>query len=93
MTMTRQEFLDKAGIEVRTLEVWLEQRWLVPDETPAGTVFTEREIARAGLIRDLDRDFGVNQEGIDLILHLMDQLHGLREALALLQTDLRKPRP
>jgi chaperone modulatory protein CbpM len=30
------------------------------------------------LIKDLKVDFGVNDEGIAIILHLIDQLHGLR---------------
>ena len=30
------------------------------------------------MIRDLKADFGVNDEGIAIILHLLDQLYGLR---------------
>jgi len=33
------------------------------------------------LIQDLTSDLGVNHEGVDVILHLMDQIHGLRRAL------------
>jgi len=41
------------------------------------------------LIRDLKADFGVNDEGVDVILHLVDQLHGLRRALEQLRGDVR----
>jgi chaperone modulatory protein CbpM len=33
---------------------------------------------KGALIRDLKADFGVNDEGIGIILHLLDQLYGLR---------------
>jgi chaperone modulatory protein CbpM len=46
-------------------------------------------MARARLIQDLTREFGVNNEGIDVILHLVDQLHGMRRAFAQLNKDIR----
>jgi chaperone modulatory protein CbpM len=36
-------------------------------------------MARAQLILDLERDLGVNREGIGIILSLLDQVHGLRQ--------------
>ena len=45
-------------------------------------MFTEADLARAQLIRDLQHDLGVNREGIGIILNLLDQVHGLRQALA-----------
>jgi chaperone modulatory protein CbpM len=36
---------------------------------------------RVRLIRDLQVDFGLNAEGIAIVLHLLDQLHGLRSPL------------
>jgi len=80
MTMTKQELLTSAGLDVQTLEFWIEQQWLIPAQAPADRNFSDRDVARAHLIRDLKSDFGVNDEGIDIILHLVDQLHGLRRA-------------
>ncbi|WP_454819367.1 chaperone modulator CbpM [Labrys neptuniae] len=88
--MNKQEFLASSGIQVQTLEVWLEQRWLIPRPTPTGVQFTEIDIARARLIHELKNDIGANDEGIDVILHLMDQLHGLRQALAQLRGDMQE---
>lgn len=85
MIMTRQEFLISANLGEQTLEFWLERRWLIPDETAPEVRFSECDIARAGLIQELQRDFGVNDAGIELVLHLMDQLHGARQALSLLR--------
>lgn len=81
MIMTREQFIATSGIEVQTLEFWIEQEWLIPDQTPSGPTFTEVEVARARLIQDLTSDLGVNDAGVDVILHLMDQIHGLRQAL------------
>jgi chaperone modulatory protein CbpM len=89
MTMNKQEFLTHAGVQVQTLDLWLEQRWLIPHRTAAEMNFSDMDLARARLIRDLKVDFGVNDEGIDVILHLGDQLHGLRRALGQLQVDTR----
>lgn len=91
MAMSKQEFLAYSGIQIQTLEFWVTQRWLIPDEASGAASFSEGDAARARLIRDLKNDFGVNDEGIDLILHLTDQLHGLRAALAQLPGHIREP--
>jgi chaperone modulatory protein CbpM len=89
MTINKQEFLTSSGLQLRTLELWLEQRWLIPMQTPAGLTFSDMDIARARLIKELQTEFGVNDEGVDIVLHLMDQLHGLRHVLAELRDDIR----
>jgi chaperone modulatory protein CbpM len=89
MIMTKQEFLTSSGVQVQTLEFWLEQEWLIPERTADGMNFSEKDVARARLIQDLKTDLGVNDEGIDVVLHLIDQLHGMRRALAQLHVELR----
>ena len=84
--MNKQEFLASCELQVQTLDLWIEQSWLVPDASGTEVSFTEIDVARVRLIRDLKGDFGVNDQGVDVILHLVDQLHGLRRALS----DLRK---
>lgn len=90
MTMTKQEFLASSGLQVQVLEFWLEQRWLLPEELAGEPRFREIDIARAQLIRQLKDDLGANDAGIDLILHLMDQLHGVRRVLAELRIETSK---
>ena len=90
MNMNTQEFLTCAGLEMQTLDLWLEQRWLIPDQTFGGMNFSDVDLARARLIRDLKTGFGVNDECIDVILHLIDQLHGVRRALEQLHKDLAR---
>ena len=91
MIRGKQEFLIHSGIEAQTLELWLEQRWLVPAEGAAGLSFSDMDVARARFIGNLKMDLGVNDEGIDVILHLVDQLHGLRAALEQLKRNLAAP--
>lgn len=89
MTMSKQELLVRLGVPAQTLELWLEQQWLIPAQTTLGLTFSDIDIARAHFIRDLQSDFGVNDEAMDLVLHLVDQLNGLRYALAELRKDVR----
>jgi len=91
MTMNKKEFLVIAGLQVEMLDFWIEQQWLIPEQTADGAAFSDVDLARAHFIRDLKADLGVNDEGVDVILHLVDQLHGLRHALELLHGDHRGP--
>jgi chaperone modulatory protein CbpM len=50
------------------------------------------DLARAKLIRDLRDDLGVNDEGISVILHLLDQVHGLRRSMQHLLNEMRTGR-
>ncbi len=86
--MNRQEFLASLGVEVRTLEFWIEQQWVIPADVEADVRFSEADLARGRLIQDLTTGFGVNHEGVDIILHLLDQLHGFRRAFEDLHADL-----
>jgi chaperone modulatory protein CbpM len=89
MIMSKQEFLTSSGVEAPTLEFWIEQQWLIPAQIDVETRFSDTDVARARLIQDLKGDFGVNDEGVDVILHLVDQLHGLRRALKQLQRNFQ----
>ena len=81
--MERQEFRGAGHLEAKTLEAWIEAGWLLPRDSGGGGPFSEIDLARAQLIRDL-AELGVNDEGIPIILDLVDQLHGLRHALRIL---------
>jgi len=74
-------FCIRAGLEQRELEVWLDAGWLRPAAREGAPVFTDADVARALLVHDLRRQMGVNDPGVDVILDLIDQLHGLRSAL------------
>ncbi|MBS0481043.1 MAG: hypothetical protein JSR96_02630 [Proteobacteria bacterium] len=78
--------LEAIGIGRDTFDLWVARQWLVVESGNDGTVvLSGRMQARAGLIRDLQGDLGVNDEGIDVALHLIDQIHALRRALGALE--------
>lgn len=81
MIIGKLEFLRRARLDDATLEVWIEEAWLAPDRSAAEPAFSEADLARALLIRDLTDDLGVNAAGVGVILDLLDQVHGLRRAL------------
>ena len=79
--MTEEEFCARIGIEQTTFQVWLEEGWLTPTRGEAGVILSEIDLARVRLIRDLRANIGVNDEAVGVILHLIDQVHGLRTIL------------
>ncbi len=80
--ITEREFLERTHIDRGTLEIWIHESWICPDRTTPERSFTDMDLARANLIHDLKHNMGVNDEGLDVILHLIDQMHGLRRALS-----------
>jgi chaperone modulatory protein CbpM len=80
--ISEREFLERAGLDRRTLSVWIEEEWVIPARSADELAFTDMDLARAELIRDLKDKMGVNNEGLGVILHLLDQMHSLRRALA-----------
>jgi chaperone modulatory protein CbpM len=78
MSMDDREFLVRTSIRAETLEMWVSAGWLLPERKDDRTSFTEIDVARAHLIHDLQKDLGVNDAGVDVILDLLDQLYGLR---------------
>ena len=80
--ITEREFLERARLDRRTLTVWIEEEWLIPARSADEFSFTDMDLARANLIRDLKDNMGVNHEGLGVVLHLLDQMHSLRRALA-----------
>ena len=78
--MEADEFVLHARIDAETLDTWLEAGWLAPRRDKSRTHFSEIDLARAHLIKDLN-NLGVNDAGVPVILDLVDQLHGVRRVL------------
>lgn len=86
------EFVIRARVEQQSVETWIAAGWLVPPQTEPEPMFSDVDLARAQLIRDLREDLGVNDEGVSVILHLLDQMHGLRSSLRDLLAEVRNAR-
>ncbi|HYW59288.1 MAG TPA: chaperone modulator CbpM [Xanthobacteraceae bacterium] len=79
--ISKQQFLIRARLDQATLEAWIAEEWLIPSRAADDLAFTDADIARASLIRDLKETMEVNDPGIGVILSLLDQMHGLRRTL------------
>ncbi|MCC3246069.1 chaperone modulator CbpM [Methylocystis sp. WRRC1] len=87
--MKEQEFLQTIALDRVTLNAWVAEAWLAPNQSSGEPDYNEMDLARARLILELQKDMGVNDPGVGVILHLLDQLHGLRSAMKdLLETGL-----
>jgi chaperone modulatory protein CbpM len=67
-------------LTVTRLRVWVRQGWIRPAAAPAEG-FSEADIARVALIRDLEDQLGFAEEDVPVLLSLIDQIHGLRSEL------------
>lgn len=93
MMIDLEQFLAQSGIDGATIERWRTRTWIAFAREAARGEISEVDAARAVFIRDLQGDMGVNDEGIDVVLHLLDQLHGLRRALSLVRGQWEPPLP
>jgi chaperone modulatory protein CbpM len=90
--LSLEEFQLHLGVDAGTVHVWIEEGWLLPRRDQAGFAFSELDVARARLIRDLKDGIGVNDEGISVVLNLIDQVHGLRRVVReLLHAGVGRP--
>jgi len=70
-----------ADLRRETLHVWIERGWLVPQREGARYRFQEIDVARIRLIREFRTELQLDEDALDVILPLLDQLHGLRHEL------------
>lgn len=69
------------GLERRELVRWVDNRWVLPDKHGETLVFHEVDVARVELIFEIRRDFAIDDEGMGLVLGLLDQVYGLRRQM------------
>jgi len=82
MPVRFDEVLVILGIGASELSAWIEQHWVLPVEVDGHLVFDDSDVARVKLIAELRNDLGVNEDAIPVVLRLLDQVYGLRRALA-----------
>ena len=77
--MLKREVFIAGDIDPERLSAWIDAGWLGPgSDKPEPDSLSEADVARAQLICDLKDEFGINDEGVEVILDLLDQIHGLR---------------
>jgi chaperone modulatory protein CbpM len=65
-------------IDRPALEHFIARQWLRPVAHASGWYFEEIDIARVQLVWHLTQDIQINDDGMDVVLQLLDQLYGLR---------------
>ena len=88
--MDGPEFCHRTQLDDATLETWIGAGWLLPKQGAVDFAFTDIDIARANLIRDLRDDLGINDEGVTVILNLLDQIHGARQMFRVLVSSVQR---
>lgn len=82
MAVRFDEILVTLEIGASELSAWIEQHWVLPVEVEGDLLFDDTDVARVKLIAELRNDLGVNEDAIPVVLRLLDQVYGLRRALA-----------
>lgn len=85
-TYTLEEICVHLLISQETIVTFIEREWITPLD-PDAVQFDDEDLGRLRLILELKKNFNVNEEGVDIILHLVDQLHSLQR-IARLNSDL-----
>ncbi|MGN6102184.1 MAG: chaperone modulator CbpM [Devosia sp.] len=79
--LTAAELCEELHIEHEVLERWVGEGWLTPAVEGRSARYADIDVARARLILELSAEFEINDQGIEIIVDLIDQIHGLRSAL------------
>lgn len=92
---TLEEVLElmESRIDQRTLEFFIERQWLRPVTDDEGWYFDDIDIARLKLVCHLTQDIAVNDEGMDVVLSLLDQLYGMRSHMQTLAHAIAQQPP
>ncbi|MCE2564972.1 chaperone modulator CbpM [Komagataeibacter sp. FNDCF1] len=80
------------NVPVEDVQGWIDSEWLRPEGTRGHYLFREIDEARARLIRELREDMGVNDEGVPVVLSLLDQLYAARRQMYRLREAISAPR-
>lgn len=71
-----EDAFQQCGVNKEIIIHYIEEDWIHPaEEETLG--LDEEDLARIRLIKELKDEFGVNDEGLSIILHLIDQLNRL----------------
>lgn len=68
------EASEKCGVPSDIIIHFIQEEWIVPKDISTPD-FDDEDVARIRLIWDLRSNFGVNDESMPIILHLLDQLN------------------
>ncbi len=67
-----------SGLEREDLERWIANDWVRPEVEADGYLFSDIDVARARLIKELCSDMELDERALPVVLSLLDQLYDLR---------------
>ena len=82
MMMNHQEFARDLQIDMERLRVFIDRGWISPVIIDERAFFQDVDLARARMISDLTDGMDINDDGVDVVLDLLDQLYSLRHAFS-----------
>ena len=69
-----EQAFDQCGVGKEVIIHFIQEEWIHPaNDKDLG--LDDEDLARIRLIKELKEDFGVNDEGVSIILQLLDQLN------------------
>ncbi|MGB0631814.1 MAG: chaperone modulator CbpM [Alphaproteobacteria bacterium] len=66
------------GVRRDTLRLWVERGWVAAEEVGDSYRFRDIDVARIELISEFRSTFALSENALDVVLPLLDQVHGLR---------------
>lgn len=73
-----KEVVETLQISEKIILEYIERKWIKPEEETNEWYFSQEDLARAKFIHELQKDFFDNYDLMDIVLSLLDQLHGAR---------------
>lgn len=74
------EVSEELGIDTNTINQWIDLELVKPFNT-ASSFFDEEDVERMRLILNLQSLHDLNYDSIELVLHLIDQIHYLQDII------------
>jgi chaperone modulatory protein CbpM len=75
---------EESGVRREIFLEYVQKEWI---RTSPSSEWEDEDVRRAHLIVELQHDFGVNDEAVPIILHLIDQLHAMHRVLRRLDLE------
>lgn len=75
------------------LTAWLRARIIRPVQSETGNLYRDIDLARLALLCDLTEDYSLDEDGLRLVMSLLDQAHQLRAEMRRLLAALSQEAP
>jgi chaperone modulatory protein CbpM len=94
MSFTEQEVVEIVAVPAKRLRAWVRRGLLRPEAVRGAPLFADVDVARAALLKELSDDLAIDEESVEIVVSLLDQMHGLRAELkALAKAIDAQPEP